>query len=316
MPAYAFDSRSIRRIRSSVETVEGLIRAPLTQHKDGRVTARLPQHRIGLVTVAVTAATYTGEALQTLGTGKMKFYKAEADGSGVSAVEDDEWDVLNLSTTSAAVGKTLLAIRAQDLQDGDASAPGWFVSPVFTDPTLQIRPIELVKTSDQTVTVDTKTYFKFQNLKNLNTDWYDAGDEDGGSPLEATNITLKLQGWYELGYSVQWAGPITSAGGTGIVMSYGTVYLEIDDPAGAGKTLLTGSGQQHAVLHDNATGASLGGNMARQILYRNDTTRAVFVRLATENGSATHARTFGASVMWAQYLGHDLDPDTTIDDLS
>lgn len=253
----------------------------------------------------------------------VRFKLTEALTAGGSALATVMWSQAGTDAPSAGA-----VIRVYDWQGGaSASATDlgyaiWFPDlgrweTVFIQAsTLQLRPIELVKTSDQTVTVDTKTYLKFQNLKNLNTDWYDAGDEDGGSPLEATNITLKLQGWYELGYSVQWDGPITSGGGTGTSMSFGTCYLEIDDPAGAGKTLLTGSGQQHAVLHDDEDGASLGGNMARQILYRNDTTRAVFVRLATENGSATHNRTFGASVMWAQYLGHDLDPDTTIDDLS
>ena len=309
--AIALNEQGYRKLQAMALAFDGTPRADAGKLGDGRVTSRLPQHRIGKVTVAVGIATYAAGVLVTLGTGKMKFHKAESDGSGVGDLETEEWDVLNLSATGAIVGQTLLALRAQDLQSDGAAKPGWFVSPVTTGEAFEIKPCELCMSTPHTVTTAAKTRLQFTTAKNLNTEHYAVYDL-GGAPLtEPDSITLLTQGWYEIGYSIDWEGPITTAGNgdttsADIEFSFGDLVLEMN-AVGVPCTTVA-----HGIVHHQDTGESLGGSATRQVLYRRGVSNED-LRAYTTNGSATHNRTF-SGVMWALYLGHDDDPTTTIND--
>lgn len=267
--------------------------------------------RLGKIYGGVLAAVYDGSGTLTQAKKcEVLLHRIRADGSQMEDFETEPEVAYSIVTSDLADGAEVVCLRDRTINDPDhpeVAQPGWVVLAAAGggSPFLH-EPCELCMSTPHTVTTDALQTLKFTSAKNLNTDYYTVLDS-GGAPLtEPDTIVLLKQGWYELGYSIEWKGPITSPGGSGITSSYGTVALY------ANATPIPCTGVEHAVWHDEATGASKGGETARQILYRRGAT-SVDVRLYTQNGSASHNREF-SGVMWANYLGHDKEPVTTVGD--
>lgn len=258
----------------------------------------------------ILAAEYDGSGTLTKAIKcEVILHRIRADGSQMEDFETTPEVAYSIVTPGLADGAEVVLLRDRTINDPDnpnTPQPGYVAIAAAGGSSFLHKPCELCMATPQTVTTDAWTRLRFDGVKNLNTAWYSPADSTGVPLDDADEIQLLQQGWYELGYSIAWDGPITSAGGTGIAISHGTLALFDNDDQ------LQCTGGPHDVLHDNASGASLGGSLTRQILFRRGgTSRSISLR--TQNGSATHNRTF-SGVFWANYLGHDFDLSNTIGD--
>lgn len=277
----------------------------------GNREATEPIVRLGKIYGGVLAAVYDGSGTLTQARKcEVLLHRIRADGSQMEDFETEREVAYSIVTSDLADGAEVVCLRDRTINDPDhpeVAQPGWVVIAAAGggDPFLH-KPCELCMATPQTVTTDALTRLRFDGVKNLNTAWYNPADTTGVPLDDANEIQLLQQGWYELGYSIAWEGPITSPGGSGIAISHGTLALY--DNSGP----IPCTGGPHSVLHDNVSGASLGESLTRQVLYRRGGT-SQSISLRTQNGSATHNRTF-SGLFWANYLGHDVDPSDSIGD--
>lgn len=127
MDFYALTKADVDKQRVVNGIVLGTPRGEPFHENEGRVSARVPPHRLVQLTEEVSVATYDGESPTALGSGKGKFRIAQSDGSSIGSVEEEEYDILSLDTSTHAAGKTVLVYRMQDLAGSQYAEPGWVI---------------------------------------------------------------------------------------------------------------------------------------------------------------------------------------------
>lgn len=208
-----------------------------------------------------------------------------------------------LGGASASSGDKGYAIWQPDLGRWEAT---------FPDTTAQITRYmtQVCKDTDQTVTTGAETVIIFQDSTNLKIADQESWDDTGDGV--ADGIVLHQVGWYRIGYAVSWEGPTTSAGGSGLVIDAGLLFVGANtDGNTASYATLDCSKCKTFVLHDNPTGASMGGQACTEFLFQNGDDPFV-IKLLHNGTGTTNSRIFlgQCCVFWAEYLGHNVTPDT------
>lgn len=169
---------------------------------------------------------------------------------------------------------------------------------------------QVCKDTDQTVTTGAPTVILFQDSTNLLTTDQESWDDTGDGV--ADGIVLKQIGWYRIGYAMSWEGQTTSAGGSGLVIDAGYLYVGFTNDGNAPYGTIDCSRAKTFVMHDNVTGASMGGQACTEFLYNNQDNPNV-IKLLHDGTATTNSRIFVGQhcVFWAEYLGHNVTADTT-----
>jgi hypothetical protein len=131
---YVLSEHSLAAFRRLVERERGdsrTHRAPLSVRDN---PARLPAVRLGLIVGNVAAAQFDGGGnLTSAGTGKARFGRLKADGSGVAQMETGTTPILNVLPRELADGMRCIFYRDQTLEDAASSqvaAAGYIAIPL------------------------------------------------------------------------------------------------------------------------------------------------------------------------------------------
>lgn len=179
---------------------------------EGRVSARVPPHRLVQITEEVTAATYSGESPTALGSGKGSFRIARSDGSSIGSVEDEEYDILSLDTSTHAVGKTLLVYRMQDLAGDQYAEPGWVIPKQAATndvPSIDVGMNGTASAENSFATASTTYDIAWSADETVNSDTDVFGQTNQDPVGVYTDILCKVAGTYRVFYHCEFTATTT-----------------------------------------------------------------------------------------------------------
>lgn len=301
-----FDDESMRKLARMADEVAYLRRQILSLRARGGFS--YPNTcRIGVAYGAIGARSGT-----TPGRGEVKFYELNTTTYELGNLDELPTTVYNYGLATIADGEYLIAWLDLSGHESDGSGDtSWSTGSIVDDDESARYLTQVCKDTDQTISTDAETVVIFQDAINLRTSDQESWDETADGV--ADGIALKQVGWYRISYKVSWEGPTTSPGGSGVSIDKSTT--KIGYAAGGSGSLdpMDCTSCAIFVLHDNATGASMGGSAAHPgVLYKNENTSMVIKLIHTGSGGMT-SRIFLAQhcQMWAEYLGHNVTADTT-----
>lgn len=267
--------------------------------------------RVGIAYGSISARSGT-----TPGRGYVKFYRLDTTTYTLGDLDELPTTVYNYGLATIADGEYMLAwLDLSGTFDDGGRTIGeatWATGSLVDDTGNSARYMtQVCKDADQTVTTGALTVILFQDSTNLKIADQESWDDTGDGV--ADGIVLHQVGWYRIGYAVSWEGPATSVGGSGVVIDAGLLFVGANaDGNTASYAMLDCSKCKTFVLHDNATGASIGGQACTEFLFANGDDPFV-IKLLHDGTGTTNSRTFlgQCCVFWAEYLGHNVVADTT-----
>lgn len=254
MNLYALTKADVDKQRVVNGMVLGTPRGEPFPENEGRVTSRVPPHRLVQITEEVSAATYDGESPTALGSGKGQFRIARSDGSSIGSVEEEEYDILSLDTSTHAVGKTLLVYRMQDLAGSQYAEPGWVIPKQAATNDVPSFKVGLATdaSSANTFTTTSTTYtIEWSDSNKVNTDTSVFDLVSNTDPGLYQQIELKVAGTYRIWYRVEFIADSTH---TASEIQRGTCQVNTT----AGGTVIEDTASKVESLHIDAVDMSVG----------------------------------------------------------
>lgn len=272
--------------------------------------ARANTTRVGIAYGSIAARSGT-----TPGRGEVKFYRLDTTTYTLGDLDELPTTVYNYGLATIADGEYMLAWLdlSGKFDDGGRTIgeATWSTGSLIDESGGSIRYLtQVCKDTDQTVTTGAPAIILFQDSTNLLTTYQESWDDTGDGV--ADGIVLKQIGWYRIGYAMSWEGQTTSAGGSGLVIDAGYLYVGFTNDGNAPYGTIDCSRAKTFVMHDNVTGASIGGQACTEFLYNNQDNPNV-IKLLHDGTATTNSRIFVGQhcVFWAEYLGHNATADTT-----
>lgn len=202
MDFYALTKTDVDKQRVVNGIVLGTPRGEPFHENEGRVSARVPPHRLVQLTEEVSVATYDGESPTALGRGKGKFRIAQSDGSSIGSVEEEEYDILSLDTSTHVAGKTVLVYRMQDLAGDQYAEPGWVIPKSSSGadvPSINVGMNGTAAAENSFTTTSTTYTVKWSDDETINTDTAVFGQTNGETGVYS-DILCKVAGTYRVWY--------------------------------------------------------------------------------------------------------------------